>query len=246
MPVVGICSGKGGVGKTTVSANLSAALTSFGSVVVVDGDVVLPNLHALFGFEPNVTLLDVISGKARIEDALYRIRVGDVSLDVVPSSQTSSEVKNIQAFTKILDELGQVYDFVVVDIAAGLSKYALIPMMGCDKIYIVLNPEETSIMDACRVKKVVDQMDVDFEGVIVNKYRGEKWAVAMAEKRIGRIAGIIRESKAIKKGWEKSYVVTAVKPEAKVSEEFYLLARRISGENVYPRPYGKLRYILRL
>ncbi|RUM34531.1 MAG: hypothetical protein DSY33_01915 [Archaeoglobus sp.] len=246
MPVVGICSGKGGVGKTTVSANLSAMLTYFGSVVVVDGDIALPNLHALFGFEPSITLLDVLTGNANVKDAIYRIKVGESSLDIVPSSQTSSDIKNLDSFVEVLNELGKVYDFVIVDVAAGLSKYAIVPMMGCEKIYIVLNPEETSIMDAQRVKKVVDSINADFEGVIINRYRGERWAVAMAEKRVGSVAGIIRDSKAIRKGWEKGYVVTAVKPEAKVSEEFYTLARRVAGENVHPRPYGKLRYILRL
>ncbi len=242
--LVGICSGKGGVGKTTVSANLAAMLTNFGSVVVVDGDVALPNLHALFGFEPSVTLVDVLSGNANVEEAIYRIRTGKLSIDVLPSSP-KEDVENFELFPEVLKEL-ESYDFVVVDVAAGLSKYALVPMMGCEKLYLVLNPEETSIMDAWRVKKVIDRMDVEFGGVIVNRYRGEKWAVAMAEKKVGAIAGIIRESKAIKKGWEEGYIVSAVKPEAKVSEEFYLLARKVAGENVCPKPYGKLKYLLRL
>ncbi len=242
MPVIGICSGKGGVGKTTVSANLSASLSNFGSVIAVDGDIVLPNLHALFGFEPATTLQDVLIRKASLRDAIYHLRIKDVSIDVLPSR--SSE--KIDGFDDVLRELDSIYDFVLVDIAAGLNVYAITPMMSCDKLYLVLNPEETSIMDAWRVKKVIDKIGVEFGGAIINRYRGEKWAVAIVEKRIGSVVGIIRDSRAIKKSWEKGQIVTALKPEAKVSEEFYELARRIIGENVRLKPYGKLKYLLRL
>ncbi len=246
MPVIGICSGKGGVGKTTVAANVSVALSDFGSVVVVDGDVALPNLHTIFGLEPTLTLVDVLGGKAGVREAVYRMRTGDYSVDVLPSSQAHDEVGKLEKFPEILKELEEDYDFVIVDVAAGLSSYALIPMMGCEELYLVVNPEETSIMDAWRVKKVIDRLPARFEGVILNRYRGEKWAVAAVERKLGRIVGIIRESKSVRKGWEEGYVVTAVKPEAKVSEEFYNLARRIAGENIHPKPYGRLKYLLRL
>ncbi len=246
MPVIGICSGKGGVGKTTIAANVSVALSDFGSVVVVDGDVALPNLHTIFGLEPTLTLVDVLNGRAGVREAVYRIRIGDYSVDVLPSSQSYDDVGKLESFPEILQELEDSYDFVIVDVAAGLSSYALIPMMGCEELYIVVNPEETSIMDAWRVRKVIDKIQARFGGVIINRYRGEKWAVATVEKKLGRVAGIIRESRAVKKGWEECYIVTAEKPEAKVSEEFYNLARRIAGENVHPKPYGKLKYLLRL
>ena len=246
MPVIGICSGKGGVGKTTVAANVSVALSDFGSVVVVDGDVALPNLHTIFGLEPTLTLVDVLSGRAGVREAIYRIRINDYSVDVLPSSQSHEDVGKLERFPEVLEELENQYDFVVVDVAAGLSSYALIPMMGCDELYLVVNPEETSIMDAWRVRKVIDRLNAEFGGVILNRYRGEKWAVAAVEKKLGRIAGIIRESKAVRRGWEEGYIVTAERPEAKVSEEFYNLARRIAGENVHPKPYGRLKYLLRL
>ncbi|RLI85986.1 MAG: hypothetical protein DRP01_05075 [Archaeoglobales archaeon] len=253
MVVISICSGKGGVGKTTVSVNLSVSLSLFGRVLVIDGDIALPNLHTFFGIDdPFISLLDVLKDTSYLKDAIHRMRVkmGNESigeLHILPSSASVKALEeiNVENFKEIVDDLRGKYDFVVVDVAAGLSKYAIIPMLISDVSYLVVNPERASIMDSQKVKKIAEISGVRVGGVIVNRYRGEKGMVDYAEKVIGReVVGIIRESKLLRSCCEDGTPVTMKKPSSNVSREFFNLARRIVGDDVKVKPYGKLKYYL--
>jgi len=253
MVVISICSGKGGVGKTTVSANLSVSLSIFGRVLVIDGDIALPNLHTFFGIDdPFISLLDVLKDTSYLKDAIHRMRVkiGNESigeLHILPSSTSVKALEeiNIENFKEIVENLRGKYDFVIVDVAAGLSKYAMIPMLISDVSYLVVNPERASIMDSQKVKKIAEISGIRVGGVIVNRYRGEKRMVDYAEKVIGReVVGLIRESKLLRSCCEDGTPVTMKKPSSNVSREFFNLARRIVGDDVKVKPYGKLKYYL--
>ncbi len=257
MPVLAVCSGKGGVGKTTVSANLAVSLSPFGKVLVIDGDIALPNLHTFFGLDdPFVSLLDVLKDITYLKDAIYGIKVKlkgsedeDIvsELHVLPASTSVKALEEIdmERLKDVLESLKRDYDFIIVDVAAGLSKYAIIPMLSAEASYLVVNPEKASIIDSQKVKKIADVSGVKVEGIIVNRYRGEKKMVEYAENVVGaEVIGLIRESKLIRKCWEEGVPVTMRKPYAKVSRDFFDLARRLTGEKIEVKPYGKLKYHL--
>jgi len=257
MAVLAVCSGKGGVGKTTVSANLAVALTLFGRVLVIDSDIALPNLHTFFGLDdPFISLLDVLRDTTYLKDAIYGIKVKlkgsedeDIvrELQVLPASTSVKALEEIdmERLKDILENLKSDYDFIIVDVAAGLSKYAIMPMLSAEASYLVVNPEKASIIDSQKVKKIADLSGVRVEGIVINRYRGEKRMVEYAEKVIGaEVMGLIRESKLIKKCWEEGVPVTMKKPYSKVSRDFFDLAKRLVGEDVLIRPYGKLKYLL--
>jgi len=253
MVVLSVCSGKGGVGKTTISANLSIALTLFGKVLVIDGDIALPNLHTFFGIDdPFVSLLDVLKDTSYLKDAVHkmRVKIGNESvgeLHILPSSTSVKALEeiNIENFREIVEDLRGSYDFILIDVAAGLSKYAMIPMLISDVSYLVVNPEKASIMDSQKVKKIADISGVKVGGVIMNRYRGEKGMVEYAEKVIGKeVVGLIRESKLLRSCCEDGTPVTMKKPSSNVSRDFFNLARKIVGEDVKVKPYGKIRYYL--
>ncbi len=249
MPVIAICSGKGGVGKTTVAANLSVVLSKFGKTLVIDCDIALPNLHTFFGIEdPLVSLLDALRDINYLEDAIYRIRAKNVGkLDLIPASTSVKALEEIDMnkLKDIIESLKHDYDFILLDVAAGLSKYAMIPMLTSDKICIVVNPEKTAISDAHKVRKIADISDIPVRGVVMNRYKGEKKMVDYAEKAIGaEIIGIIRESKLITECWREGVPVTIKKPDAKISKDFLLLAKKIVGSRVEVKPFGKLRFML--
>ncbi|AEA47843.1 nucleotide-binding protein [Archaeoglobus veneficus] len=256
MPVLAICSGKGGVGKTTVSANLAVVLTLFGRVIVIDSDIALPNLHTFFGLDdPFISLLDVLKDMGYLKDAIYEIRVKlkdsedmDVlkELHVLPASTSVKALEEIdmERFKDVIESLRKDYDFVIVDVAAGLSKYAIIPMLSADASYLVVNPEKASIIDSQKVRKIADVSGVRVGGIIINRYKGEKRMVEYAENAIGaEVVGIIRESKLVRECWEDGIPVTMRKPYSKVAKDFYDLARRLVGEDVDIRPYGRLKYL---
>lgn len=249
MVVIAIGSGKGGVGKTTVSANLAVALTMFGRVAVVDGDIALPNLHTLLGIDdPFISLLDILKDTSYLKEAIYRIKVklGN-DLHVIPSSTSVKALEEIdmEKFKDVVDFLREHYDFIVIDVAAGLSRYAIVPMLSADVSYLVVNPEKASIIDSQKVKKIADVSGVRVGGIILNRYKGEKKMVEYAEKVIGcEIVGIIRESKLFRTCWEEGTPVIIKKPHSSVSKDFINLARKIVGDNVEIRPYGRLRYYL--
>lgn len=255
MTVIAICSGKGGVGKTTVSVNLAVILSRFGRVLVIDSDIALPNMHTFFGLDdPFISLLDVLKDKSYINESIYemQIKVRDESdvthkhnLHILPASTSVKALEEIEMenFKDILEEVKYKYDFIIVDVAAGLSKYAMIPMLHSEVVYLVVNPEKASILDAQKVKKVAQVSKIKVDGVIVNRYRGEKDVAEYAENSIGaEIIGIIRESKLIRKCWNKGVPVTSKKPDSKISDDFLKLGKRIMGENIPIRPYGKLKY----
>ncbi len=245
MTVIAICSGKGGVGKTTVSANLSVALGFYGRVLALDGDVALPNLHVAFGVDDLSSFPDVLSVE-NVYDAVVRLKLkvgkSSVELDLLPMATSLKRVE-VDRFEKVVKSVKDDYDFVLIDVAAGLSKYALVPMMCSDRIYLVVNPEKASILDASRVVRVARASGLSVNGVIVNRYRGERNYVEEASS-IGEVVGIVRESRLVRKSWDEGVPAVVKKPNSGVSKDFFNLAKKIVGFDVDVKPYGKLKYLL--
>ncbi len=252
MAVIAICSGKGGVGKTTISANLASLLTLYGSTLLIDSDIALPNLHTFLGLDdPFISLLDVLKDESYLNEAIYRVklrfRLNVKELDVLPASTSVKALEEIDMnkFKNIVEGLRNRYDYIVIDVAAGLGKYALIPIVSSDDVYLVVNPEKASILDSQKVKKIADISGVRVKGIIMNRYKGEKKMVEYAENAIGaEIVGIIRDSNLVRKCWEEGVPVVVKKPQSNIAKEFFNLTRKIVGEDVEIKPYGKLRYLL--
>src|SRR5574337_215164 len=124
--IISIGSGKGGVGKTTVALNIGFALASLGKkTLVFDTDVSLPNLDLYTGLEkPIITLLDVLNGTAEIQNAIYEIQMG---LNILPCGSSLQALKdvNIDKLSDIILKLrSSEYEFIILDVSAGLSKFS--------------------------------------------------------------------------------------------------------------------------
>ena len=149
-----ITSGKGGVGKTTTTANIGAALAQQGkSVVVVDADIGLRNLDVVMGLENRIVyhVVDVIRGKCTAAKALIKDRRLD-NLWLLPASQTDDKDAVTPAeWKKLVCELKATHDFVVVDCPAGIEQGFKNAISGADEAIVVATPEVSSIRDADRV-----------------------------------------------------------------------------------------------
>jgi flagellar biosynthesis protein FlhG len=156
--VVAITSGKGGVGKTFVSANLAAALAKRGNrVLVLDADLGLANLDVVLNLYPKVTLHDVFTGKAKLEDAVIRAPGGFSVLlagsGLVEYSRLTAEVRD--DFLRIMNRLTPNFDIVLLDTGAGISDVVLFAVSLASEVLVVATPEPTSLTDAYATIKVL-------------------------------------------------------------------------------------------
>jgi septum site-determining protein MinD len=166
-----ITSGKGGVGKTTATANLGAALAQLGkSVVLVDADIGLRNLDVVMGLENRIVyhVVDVIAGKCSAQKALIKDRRLE-NLWLLPASQTDDkDAVTPEDMRKLVRELKATHDFVVIDCPAGIEQGFKNAIAGADEAVVVATPEVSSIRDADRVVGLLAAADVPAR-LIVNR-----------------------------------------------------------------------------
>ena len=156
--IIAITSGKGGVGKTFISANLAAALTRRGQrVLVLDADLGLANLDVILNLHPKITLHDVFTGKAKLNDAIVAAPGGFSVLlagsGMVEYSRLTPEVRN--EFLNIIQLLTPRYDVILLDTGAGISDVVLFSISLASEVLIVATPEPTSLTDAYAAIKVL-------------------------------------------------------------------------------------------
>ena len=156
--IIAVTSGKGGVGKTFVSANLAAALTRRGQrVLVLDADLGLANLDVVLNLHPRTTLHDVFTGTATLEDALVEAPGGFSVLlagsGMVEYSRLTPEVRS--EFLRVLETLAPRFDAIVLDTGAGISDVVLFSVSLASEVLVVATPEPTSLTDAYATIKVL-------------------------------------------------------------------------------------------
>ena len=156
--VIAVTSGKGGVGKTFVSANLAAALTRRGlKVLVLDADLGLANLDVVLNLYPKLTLHDVFTGKCELDDAIIKAPGGFSVLlagsGLVEYSRLTPEVRD--DFLRLMQDVVPRYDVVLLDTGAGISDVVLFALSLATEVLLVATPEPTSLTDAYATIKVL-------------------------------------------------------------------------------------------
>jgi len=171
--VLAITSGKGGVGKTFVSANLAAALARRGlRVLVLDADLGLANLDVVLNLYPKTTLHDVFTGRAKLEEAIIKAPGGFSVLlagsGMVEYSRLTPEVRD--EFLRVVESLVPRYDVVLLDTGAGISDVVLFSVSLASEVLLVVTPEPTSLTDAyATIKVLVSQQKRQLIRMVVNQ-----------------------------------------------------------------------------
>ncbi len=172
--VIVVTSGKGGVGKTTTSANVGTGLAQMGKkVVLIDTDIGLRNLDVVMGLENRIVynLVDVVEGSCRIKQALIRDKRYP-SLYLMPSAQTrdKSSVKPEQ-MVKLIDHLRNQFDYIILDCPAGIEQGFQNAIAGADRALVVTTPEVSAIRDADRIIGLLESEEFRKIDLIINRLR---------------------------------------------------------------------------
>jgi septum site-determining protein MinD len=247
--VLVVTSGKGGVGKTTSTAAIGAALAQAGQkVVVVDFDVGLRNLDLVMGAERRVVfdLINVVQGIAKLPQALIRDKRLE-SLWLLPASQTrDKDALTEEGVGRIIEELRASYDWILCDSPAGIERGATLAMRFADEAIIVTNPEVSSVRDSDRIIGMLDSKTVKAEkGERVEKYilitrydparaaRGEMLSIDdVMEILATPLLGIIPESQDVLRASNVGSPVTLNNPASTPARAYVDATRRLLGETV--------------
>ncbi|MGQ3283950.1 septum site-determining protein MinD [Bosea sp. (in: a-proteobacteria)] len=247
--VIVVTSGKGGVGKTTSSAALGAALAKAGDkVVVVDFDVGLRNLDLVMGAERRVVydLVNVIQGEAKLTQALIRDKRVE-TLYLLPASQTRDKDNlTAEGVEKVIGALKSVFDWVICDSPAGIERGATLAMRHADVAIVVTNPEVSSVRDSDRIIGLLDSKTLRAENgehmekhLLLTRYdpvRAERGDMLKVDDVLEILSipllGIIPESMDVLRASNLGSPVTLADDRSAPSIAYFEAARRLQGENL--------------
>lgn len=239
--VITITSGKGGVGKTTSTANLGTALAGLGNkVVVVDADIGLRNLDVVMGLENRIVydLVDVIEGNCRLRQALIKDK-HEAELHLLPAAQTrDKDAVTQEEMVELVDQLREEFDFVLIDSPAGIESGFKNAIAGADEIIIVTTPEVSAVRDADRIIGLCEAYEKGQPRLILNRLRpkmvrsGEMMSVEDVLQILAiDLIGIIPEDEDVITATNKGEVLVLDKS-SKTGKYYTDIARRINGEEV--------------
>lgn len=170
--ILTVTSGKGGVGKTTTTANIGAALAAQGKkVALVDADIGLRNLDLVLGLENRIVydLVDIVEGTCRIKQAMIRDKRLD-NLCLIPAAQTRDKsAVSTEQMIELCEELREMFDFTLIDSPAGIEQGFKNSIAGADEVIVVTNPEVSSVRDADRIIGLVEAAEIPAPRLVLNR-----------------------------------------------------------------------------
>lgn len=172
--VIVVTSGKGGVGKTTTTANIGTGLAKLNKkVVLIDTDIGLRNLDVVMGLENRIVynLVDVIEGNCKVKQAMIKDKRYD-TLFLLPAAQTKDKTSvTPEQMKELADELKKEYDYVIMDCPAGIEQGFKNAIAGADRALVVTTPEVSAVRDADRIIGLLEANLIEKTHLVVNRLR---------------------------------------------------------------------------
>lgn len=239
--VIVVTSGKGGVGKTTTSANLGTGLAQLGyKVALVDADIGLRNLDVVLGLENRIVydITDVTGGHCRLRQALIKDKRFD-SLFLLPAAQTKDKTSVQPEEMKVLcEEMSMEFDYVIIDCPAGIEQGFKNAIAGADKAIVVTTPEISAVRDADRIIGLLEANELRDPKLIINRVR-QKMVAAGDMMGIDDILDILAVDLLGVVPEDEAVIITTNRGETVVQDErsrsgqaYRNIVRRIVGEDI--------------
>ncbi len=224
-------SGKGGVGKSTVTANVSTAASQLGKeILMIDTDIPMASLSLSLGLDiDGPTLNEVLSGDYEIDDVIYD---GPGGTRVIPAGISLDDVRKAkpQKLKELMKEVSERFGTVVVDPPPGLGTATLTVLKACDRCVLVSIPVVNCLTDVLRTKRVCDKVDTEVEGVVVSRALQSDTDVPEEEIEAmldTSVLGVIPEDTEVRRSASVGDPVVVRNPDCPSSKVFKSLAKKV-------------------
>lgn len=239
--VIVVTSGKGGVGKTTTTANLGTGLAKLGySVVLVDTDIGLRNLDVVMGLENRIVydIVDVTNGHCRLKQALIKDKRYE-KMFLLPAAQTKEKTAvTPEQMVDLTEKLKAEYDFIIIDSPAGIEQGFKNAIAGAEKAVVVTTPEVAAVRDADRVIGLLEAAGIEQPQLIINRLRpamvkhGDMMDIDdIIDILAVELLGVVPEDEMIVVSTNRGEPAV-LDPHSKAGEAYRNIARRLAGEEV--------------
>jgi septum site-determining protein MinD len=239
--VIVITSGKGGVGKTTTSANIGTGLALRGNkVVLIDADIGLRNLDVVMGLENRIVydLVDVVEGVCRAKQALIKDKRYD-GLFLLPAAQTRDKTAvKPEQMQKLCEELREEYDYIIIDCPAGIEQGFKNAIAGADRAIVVTNPEVSAVRDADRIIGLLEANEIKNTRLLINRVkagmvkRGDMMSIEdILDILAIDLIGVVPDDEKIVVSTNKGEPAVT-DPKSAAGQAYREITSRIMGENI--------------
>lgn len=243
--IYAVSSGKGGVGKTTVTVNLAIALAKANKkVLVLDGDLGLANINVILGIIPKFTLYHVIKGHKSLQEVVLETAEG---IDIIPGASGYSQLADLDSTAResLIQNIMEIndYDYILIDTGAGIGSIVISLILAADEVLIVTTPEPTSITDSYGLIKSITNRNKDFKlNVVINKAKDElegkkvaRRVIDISQKFLNVLPfeiGLIYRDEEVERSIlaQKPFLITA--PRSKASDCMMRLSQQILNTTI--------------
>ena len=227
-----LASGKGGVGRSTLTANLGVALAKMGkATTIVDASLTTPNLSLMFKLEKALyTLNDVLAGEASLSDATYG---GPSGLKIIPAGITLEQIKKAKpdGLPTVLRELPTKTEFLLIDAPGGLRRETVAALRSGHEVLLIATPDIATVSNVMKTRLIAEFLGPTPIGIVLNRVRGEEFELTRDE--IKHIMGLpvlaeIPEDGEVKKALNQGRILAQANPRSPASKAIEGLARKLA------------------
>ncbi|AAR38974.1 NEQ119 [Nanoarchaeum equitans Kin4-M] len=226
MPAIAILSGKGGVGKTTISVNLAKVLSTKFRTLLIDGNLTTPNVAIFLGLNPLYTLNDVLRGDINVSEAIVK----KDNLYVLPASIRLKDLQGInpEKIKDVIESLKEHYDYIIIDTAPGLGREMRYSILGADEAIAITTTDASSLVDTTKAMALAEQKGISIKGAIINMYDGSVNPSTIEDFLETSILGIIPYDPTIKRYTMKNQTIENKKTKGAIAIK--RIAERLTNE----------------